>query len=487
MRFSLIFYIVSFMTLLCGIAMCIPGLVDFYNGQIEAAHRLFVPAGLTVGAGLITFFITHQEQQPLRPKEMFLTTTLVWLFFAVFSALPFYFSLYDVSFTDSFFESMSGLTTTGATIFSGLDTMNHGLLLWRSMIQWMGGVGIIVVAITVLPALHIGGMHFFTTESSDKTDRKSPKIAQNMHAILLFFIFLSLACMVSLWLAGMSVFDAINYAMTAVATGGFATKDASVGFYNNPAIEWILTFFMATAGLPLIIGMYLYKRHWRAIKSDDQIFTYLMFLICSIGLLSVYRWFHLNAEFNDLEDIIRSTAFNIVSVVTTTGYASENYGLWGNFAVVFFMFLLFTGACTGSTSGGIKMFRFNILFKTVIMRLKTMAQPHGVFIARYNNRPISDDVLIGVMVLITLFLLVATAATLALAFLGLDFMTALSGTVTSLSNVGPGLGPIIGPDKTFALLPSAAKWILAMCMLMGRLEFIAIVILTLPFMWRKNI
>lgn len=487
MRFGLIFYIVSFMTILCGVAMCIPGLVDFYNGQIESAYRLFVPASMTVAAGLVTFFITHQEQQPLRPKEMFLTTTLIWVFFALFSALPFYFSEYNLCFTDSFFESMSGLTTTGATILTNLDTMNHGLLLWRSMTQWMGGVGIIVVAITVLPALHIGGMHFFTTESSDKTDRKSPKIAQNMYAILAFFLFLSVTCALSLWLAGMSVFDAINYAMTAVATGGFATKDASVGFYQNGTVEWILTFFMAMAGLPLIIGMYICKRNWRAIKGDDQIFTYIMFFIASIGVLSTYRWFHLNADLNDLENIIRASAFNIVSVVTTTGYTSENYGLWGNFAVVFFMFLLFVGGCTGSTAGGIKMFRFNILFKTVIAHLKTMVQPHGVFIARYNNRAISDDILIGVMVFISLFLMVAAAATLSLALLGLDFMTALSGTVASLSNVGPGLGNIIGPDKTFALLPSAAKWILAICMLMGRLEFIAIVILTLPFMWKKNI
>lgn len=487
MRFGLIFLIVSFMTMLCGVAMCIPGGVDFWNGQIEESHRLFISAGITVACGLVLFILTRQEQQPLRPKEMFLTTTLVWLFFAFFSALPFYFSTYQVSFTDSFFESMSGLTTTGATIFTGLDTMNHGLLLWRSMTQWMGGIGIIVVAITVLPALHIGGMHFFTTESSDKTDRKSPKIAQNMHAILLFFIFLSVTCAFSLWLAGMSIFDAINYAMTAIATGGFATKDASVGFYHNPAVEWILTFFMASAGLPLILGLYFYKRNWRAIKGDEQIFTYIMLLISSIGLLSVYRWFHLDANFSDLEDIIRSSAFNIVSVVTTTGYVSENYALWGNFAVVFFMFLLFSGACTGSTSGGIKMFRFTILFKTVIMRLKTMAQPHGIFVARYNNRPISDDILIGVMVFISLFLLVATISTLSLAFLGLDFMTSLSGTVTAMSNVGPGLGSIIGPDKTFALLPGAAKWILSMCMLMGRLEFIAIVILMLPFMWKKNI
>lgn len=486
MRFKLIFSIVSFMTVLCGISMAIPAIVDYFYNQPTGGDRSMLAATLTVLCGLSGYAVFKTDKEPLRAKEMFLTTTLVWLSFTFFSALPFYFSIYDFSFTDAFFESMSGLTTTGATVITGLDTLDKGLLIWRSLTQWLGGLGIIVVVLTVFPTLHIGGLQFFTTESADKSDRSAPKIAQMMRAIISFFLLLSIACAGCLWLAGMTPFDAINHSMTTIATGGFSTKDASIGFYHNTAIEWIITLFMAVSGLPLIIGLLIWKQKWQQIKNNEQITTYFWICFFSIALISLYRWYHIG-PMTDFGDILRSTTFAMISVITTSGFVTENYMQWGNFAIVFFLMLLMTGACTGSTSGGIKMFRYSILLKTTKTRMKSMAQPYGVFIPRYGEKPITDDILIGIMVFIGLYFVFTAVSTLALSLTGLDLVTSLSGSLSALSNVGPALGHIIGPDKTFASLPDAAKWIMSVDMLLGRLEFITVLMIFTPYIWKKNI
>lgn len=487
MRFKLIFSITSLMLIICGIGMCLPGIADYVNHGMEGAAPFFLASSFTVLCGLIFHKIFKTDPEPLRAKEMFLTTTLIWLVFALFSAFPFYFSKYDMSFTDAFFESMSGLTTTGATVLTNLDKMDHGILLWRSLTQWFGGLGIIVVALTVLPSLHIGGMHFFTTESSEKSDKSAPKIAQTLRGIIYFFLLLSLSCAICYWMAGMNIFDSINHAMTTISTGGFSTKDASIGHYHNPTIEWISTLFMALSGLPLIIGLLIIKRKWLSIKNDEQIKTYFWIVFTAVFLLTFYRWYHVSFDLDAFSNILRTNLFSIISVMTTTGYVTENYMLWGNFAIVFFLILLTTGACTGSTAGGIKMFRFSVLLRTIKVRMKSLMQPHGVFIPRYGEKAINDDMLIGIMVFIGLYFSATAILTLALSLFGLDLITSLSGVLTSLSNVGPALGHIIGPDKTFSLLPDGVKWILSFAMLMGRLEFIAVIILFFPHFWKRNI
>ncbi len=487
MRFKLIFSITSLMLIICGVGMVIPGIADYINHGKETATPFFLAGSFTVLCGLLGRWLFKTDPEPLRAKEMFLTTTLIWLVFALFSALPFYFSPYNVSFTNAFFESMSGLTTTGATIFTNLDKMDHGILLWRSLTQWFGGLGIIVVTLTVLPSLHIGGMHFFTTESTEKSDRSSPKMAQTLKGIIYFFLLLSASCAVCLWLAGMSVFDAINHSMSTIATGGFSTKDASIGYFHNPAVEWIITFFMAVSGLPLIIGLLIVKRKWHTIKNDEQIKTYFWIIFWSVMLLSLYRWYHASFGLDSFSDVLRSSIFSVVSIVTTTGYATENYMLWGNFAIVFFLMLLMTGACTGSTSGGIKMFRYCVLMKSIKIRMKSLMQPHGVFVPRYGEKTIDDDMLIGIMVFIGLYFFSAGILTLILSLFGLDLITCLSGAIATISNVGPALGHMIGPDKTFALMPDTAKWILSFAMLLGRLEFITVIMIFFPYMWKRNI
>ena len=487
MRFRLIFSIVGFMGILSGMVMTIPAVADIFYGHFDSAKRFAVSAALCVAIGLLMRLICGVREEPLRVKEMFLTTTLVWLFCTVFSAIPFFVSEYRLSWTDSVFEAMSGLTTTGATVLSGLDQMTAGILLWRSMLQWVGGAGIVIVVITILPALRIGGMQFFTTESSAGSERDLPTVIQNMRAILIYFVILTIVCGFLLKWAGMTDFDAINHAMTTVATGGFSTHDASIGYFNNPSIEWIIIFFMFVSGMPLILGLHLYKRRWRSIKEDSQIFFYIKFIGLSVLLLTALRWLSYRFAPVELLNYVREGLFAVVSVTTTTGFVSGNYQLWGNFALAFFMFLLVVGGCTGSTTGGIKMFRFSVLSRASAVRLKTAVQPHGVFIPRYGSHSITDDVLISVLVFFGLYLATAVGITLILSGYGLDFVSALSATLSALSNVGPALGDLIGPDKTFEVLPNGIKWVLTIAMLIGRLEFVSVFVLFFPFLWRRNV
>ncbi len=488
MRFGLIFFITALTTLWGGVSMLIPTATAYLMHESHAASVLLILSAVIVGIGGLFFFLLRKHQNPLRTKEMFLATTLIWIFFSFISALPFYFLIPNLSFTNALFEAVSGLTTTGATVLNHLEELPKSLLLWRSMTQWIGGIGIIFVVIMVLPALQIGGMQFFMLESSERSDRSAPKTAEIMHSILFFFLLLTLLCTGSLFLAGMNLFDAINHALTCIATGGFSTHDANIAYYQNiPAIEWILTFFMLLAGLPILFWPAVVKRQWNIVLDNEQIFTYLRFLIYSLLALTLWRLFAHEIQPAQLMDTIRNNAFHILSIVTTTGYVSDNYCDWGTFAILFFFFLYFTGACTGSTSGGIKMFRYTIVRKTLSIQFKQLIQPHGVFIARYGNQPISENVLISVLFFFTLFFAVATFSALILSAFGLDILTSLSAVLTALSNVGPGLGSLIGPDKTFFLLPDATKWVLMINMLLGRLEFVAILVLFFPFLWRKNV
>ncbi len=487
MRWQPILSIVGFMIVLCGFMMMFPAAVDWQDSNIYSASYFVITAAFSVAVGLIILICTNQEQAPLRTKEMFLTTTLIWFFYTFFCCLPYFFSTHPISFTNAIFEAASGLTTTGATIFTNLEELPKGILLWRSLTQWMGGVGILVVAIWVLPTLHIGGMQLFNMETSGETNRDAPTIAQNVSGILGYFALITIICSICLFLAGMNVFDAINHAMTTVATGGFSTHTQSIAYFKNSSIEWILIFFMFIGGLPLMLGIYLFYHHFDLIRKNEQIRLYCITFLCSVLFLVFIRW--LQADFNNdsLETILRTTAFSVISIITSTGYVVENYQQWGHYALVFFMFLMLTGACTASTSGGIKMFRFSILLKVLNTKLKSVAKPHGVFVPRYGEKAVSEDVVSGVLVFMGLYALFLISGTIALSLFNLDFVTSMSAIISALSNIGPGLGEIIGPDKSFTTLPSGVKWILSCLMIIGRLEFVSVIILIFPFFWKKNI
>ncbi len=487
MRFKLILSIVSYIVMLGGFTMFFPAGADWLNGDDKSASIFALSGALTVGIGLMGWLLADTKQAPLKIKEMFLTTTLIWIAFTLICAVPLYFSGMEITFTDAFFESVSGLTTTGATVFGRLETLPKGILLWRSMMQWMGGLGILVLAIMILPTLQIGGMQLFNIETSGESNRDMPTIAQNMSGILMYFIFITVLCGICLWLAGMTPFDAINHAFTTAATGGFSTHDVSIAYFNSAAIEWILIFFMFVGGLPLMMGILLYRRHFSTIRDNEQIKLFCSFCIGTILFIVFVRWYHVAFNNDELAWILRTTTFDVVSVITSTGFTVDNYELWGTYATGLFLFIMLTGGCTGSTTGGIKMFRYSILFKAISTKLKKSVQPHGMFIARYGHRPISDDVMSGVLVFFGLYAITACIGTIILSLHELDFLTSLSGSISALSNIGPALGDVIGPDQTFATLPAAVKILLALMMIIGRLEFVAVYILMMPFFWKRNI
>ncbi len=471
----------GFLTLLAGL-MAVPALADAAVGNPDwlaflasALLTLFVGVGLTLAAW-------PEGEIALDRRQAFLFTTAVWAAAAAFGALPFAFAGLGLSYTDAFFEAMSGITTTGSTVITGLDRAPTGVLLWRALLQWAGGVGFVAIGIAVLPALRVGGMQLFQTESSDRSEKILPRVAQLAGAVLTAYAGLTALCAAAYGLAGMGGFDAVTHAMTTSSTAGFANYDASFAHFASPAAEWVAVAFMAAGGVPFVLYVRLLRGGdagplWR----DTQVRWYLGTLLA--GSLAVAGWAHAAVGLPPGE-ALRAAAFNVVSVVTTTGYASADYNGWGAFAAVAFFFLTFAGGCTGSTAGGVKTFRYVVLYEEAVVQLRRLLLPSGAFLPRFNGRPIPDGVAVAVLAFFFLFAFSTAALTAALALCGLDFVTSLSGAAAALNNVGPGLGTVIGPVGSFAPLPDAAKWLLALGMLLGRLELFTVLVLLLPSFWR---
>lgn len=486
MRLSLILFICGILSLFMGFSMLIPAAADFLSGSSQDAN-VFLLCALGVaffGMAMSALSYRNWEERPSL-KEMFVTTSTIWFWIGLISAVPFYFSDADISFTDAVFESVSGLTTTGATILANIDFLPKGFLLWRAMLQWIGGIGIVILAITILPILRIGGMQLFTTESSDSSGKDSPFVTSKLRRFIYVYIFITCLCIWSLFAAGMSLFDAVAHALTCVSTGGFSTHDLSVAYFKSPLIEWILMFFMTVGGLPLAFVAAFCDGQWKKMKNNTQVKEYFLTLVTLILPVAILMWCFM-PQFSSFLYTVRTLGFHVISTITTTGYVTENYAAWGPFFVIFFFFLLPVGGCTGSTTGGIKIFRFSILACALKRHLTLMVSPHAVIFPRYDEKAVTDDIMFSVMSFITIFFLTTIICALGLSLTGLDIITSLSGTLTAIANVGPGLGHLIGPDKSFTLLPSTAKWLLSVVMILGRLEFMTIVVLFLPKLWSKN-
>lgn len=478
MRLGITAFITGLVITSFGVIMLIPGLFDLFHGS-ESSEAFFLTSGICVFFGLLSSLSSYDYWQSLSIKETFFTTSVVWLTTVFFCSLPFYFWNSDIGFATSFFESMSGITSTGATALTGLDNLPRGILLWRAILQWIGGIGIVMIAIAVLPMLSVGGMQIFQSESSDKFGEKAfPKLAKVTEVIILIYITFTALCAVILFFAGMDVFDAVTHAMTCLSTGGFSNYDDSINHFDSAVIEWILVIFMILGALPFMTYYYMVVGKSKKVKRNAEIKSYL-FIILFLGfLLTFWLWTH--DIYPSLSTALRSGFFSIVSVITTTGYTSSDYCAWGSFAFVLFFFLIFMGGCSGSSTGGIKNFRIGILFLSVVKKLKQMIYPHGVFILRYNDKSVSEEVVESIIVFVTTFIGAMIICSLCLSFMGLDFITSLSGTVASLANVGPGLGDTIGPSGNYSTLPDAAKWILSFCMMLGRLEFTTVIVLLIP-------
>jgi len=463
-----------------GAAMLLPALVDgirdHHDWQVFGAAASF-----TIFVGGAMFLAARGGGGELTVRQAFVLTAIIWILMPAFAALPFVFSELRLSYTDAFFEAMSGLTTTGSTVIVGLDTAPPGLLIWRSILQWFGGIGIIVTAVAILPLLQVGGMQLFRTESSDTSEKVLPRVAQIAAATGLIYVVLTAICAIALWLVGVPAFHAAAHAMTTIATGGFSTSDGSVGTFSSVSVDWIITAFMLLGSLPFVLYVQAARGRPLLLWRDSQVRWF--FIIIAAGVAMMVAWTTLGGD-QPLSQSIRLSAFNVVSIITGTGYSTADYGQWGTFAIAGFFFFMFVGGCAGSTSCGIKIFRFQVLFATVQVQMQRLLQPHGVFVAHYNQRPIPESVIDAVMSFFLFFIMIFGLLTLALAGIGLDFTTSISGAATAIANVGPGLGDIIGPTGTFKPLPDSAKWLLAIGMLLGRLELFTVLVLFTPRFWQ---
>jgi trk system potassium uptake protein TrkH len=475
-----VLYVLGLLIAVLGIAMAIPGIVDLVAGDVDWTG-FFIGSGLTFLVGALLVLTNRTDDLSLTLRQAFLLTVAGWVGTAAFSAVPFFFSRLELTYTDAFFEAISGLTTTGSTVLTGLDTAPPGVLVWRSLLQWLGGIGIIVMAIVLLPFLRVGGMQLFRMESSDRSEKVVAKIGHLGLLIFLTYVTLTVICGGLYALAGMTAFEAVNHALTTVSTGGYSTSDASMGHWQSPAVHWVGTVFMMAGAIPFVLYLKVLRAGARPIVTDSQVAAF----VCFLALVSVFLagWLVIVDKVPVFEALTLA-AFNVTSVVTTTGYATADYTLWGAFAVGAFFALTFVGGCTGSTAGGIKIFRFQVSWRLFSVHLRRLQSPHAVVPRVYNNEPITDDVALSV--LLFFFVYVGTVGTIALVLglLGLDWVTAISGAATAVSNVGPGLGAIIGPAGNFTTLPDAAKWLLSAGMLLGRLEFFTVLVLLSPRFWR---
>ena len=443
----------------------------------------FVQSAAIVWAmGTLGIILTRNNNRDLKPRYMFVLTVSSWFIIALLSALPFYLSDNGISAADALFEGTSGITPTGATVFTGLDDFDQDLLLWRSILQWMGGIGIIGMFVAVLPFLRVGGMRLFATESSEWTDKALPRMKTLSRGLLMVYVTFSVVAVATYRLSGMSLFDALNHGLTSIATGGFSTSDMSMGKFDD-LILLEASFFMMLGSLPFFLFVREMHGQRGVLFRDQQVRLFVSILLIVPALLTLHRWWMSPVAFDPVHNYI-STLFNVTSVVSTSGYASEDYSAWGPLAFVLFFFLMFVGGCSGSTAGGMKIFRFQLSLIILREQLMRLLHPRAVFTRNYNGRAVSDEIISSMIAYTFIFLLCLLIITVLLASLQLDFITSLSGALTAITNVGPGLGDIIGPAGTFGPLPDAAKWILAVGMLMGRLEILSVVIVLAPAFWR---
>jgi len=479
--FRPVLFVIGILLIALAAAMLLPAAIDALRDDPD--WRAFVwSAGITGAVGGALMLGYRQPRTPaLSPREGFVLTVMTWATLCLFSTLPFMLSEIGLGFTDAFFEAMSGLTTTGATVIVGLDQLSAGVLLWRAMLHWIGGIGIIVMAVAILPILRVGGMQLFRMESTEKAEKVRPRVAQVAGLLISVYVSLTTMCAVALLIAGMGAFDAVAHAMSAIATGGFSTHDASVGFYDSPAIEWILTVFMLIGGSTFVLLARAAQGDIRALFRDQQIRWYLIYIAAFVVALALWQIF---ANDRPVREALRSSAFNVVSVATTTGFVTEDYQLWGSFALGAFMALLFVGGCTGSTAGGIKVFRLCVLGSVAHRQILHLVHPHRTLPPLYNGKPVSDEVVRSVLSFFAFYIGTYALLSVAMTALGLDLVTSLTSAAQAIGNVGPGLGPIVGPAGSYLPLPDAAKWLLSCTMLLGRLELLTVLVLFSATFWR---
>ncbi len=458
--------------------MLIPVIAQFFYHEIDSSF--FGASIVTIIFGVLFFLSNLDHNKKLNLQQAFLLTALSWLSIAIFGSLPFVFSNVNFSFTNAFFESMSGITTTGSTIISNLENMPKGILLWRALLQWLGGIGIIVMAITLMPIMNVGGMQLFKISNNDSSEKILPKSKEIALRLIYIYSSLTALCALSYKFLGMNIFDSLTHSMTTIATGGFSNYNQSIGFFNSVSIEISAMIFIILGSLPFIAYIKFLGGNKKIFLSDIQIKTFIKIIFFSVIVLTIYLSLNNSNQLN-----LRSIFFNVISILTGTGYVNAQFDNWGGFSLVLFLILMFIGGCAGSTTCGIKIFRIQILYSFISNQIKKIIYPKGIFILKYNQNAVDNKFVASIISFIYMYLVIFFIITALLSLTGLDFITSISGAATSISNVGPGLGSTIGPNGNFSTLPDVSKWILTLGMILGRLELFAILVLFLPSFWRN--
>ncbi len=481
MKFSPIIYLIGMLLCILSLFMMIPAFVDWLYGNND--WPAFVGASLlTLFVGAILYLSNRDSTtEHLELRQAFLLTNSAWISIALFGSLPFLLSEIDMSFTDAIFESTSGITTTGATVINNLEATSHGILIWRALLQWLGGVGIIVMALAVLPMLSIGGMQLFKTESYETPDKVVPKAASFAAGISIVYITLTVIWALMLWFAGMPLFDSIAHAMTTLATGGYSTKSDSLAAFNSSSIEIIIIFGMIVGSLPFVHYLAITKKGIKNLFKDDQVKLFLTLIVFVVLIVSIY----LNLNDIPFLEALRLASFNVISIITGTGFGTSDFNNWGGFPTTILLILMFIGGCAGSTTCGLRMARIQVLVANAKAQISKLIRPHAVVVSYYNQKPIPENVAESVMGFFFLYIISFAVIACLLGGLGLDLITAISGAASAIGNVGPGLGDIIGPSGTYQSIPELGKLFLCVGMILGRLEIFAILVMFSPLFWKN--
>jgi len=477
-NYKTVFFTLGILQIILGVFMFVPIIIQFIYSEVDSSF--FGASIVTIIFGTLFFLSNLNHDKKLTLQQAFLLTSLSWFSIALFGSLPFVFSDLDFSFTNAFFESMSGITTTGSTIISNLNEMPRSILLWRAILQWLGGIGIIIMAITLMPIMNVGGMQLFQISNNDSSEKILPKSKEIALRLIYIYSSLTLLCLITYKIFGMGFFDSLTHSMTTIATGGFSNYNESIGFFDSVSIEISSMIFIILGSIPFIAYIKFINGNKKIFIRDTQIKFFFGVIIFSIIILSLYLLMNKSDELN-----LRSIFFNVVSILTGTGYVNAQFDGWGSFALILFLGLMFIGGCAGSTTCGVKIFRIQILYLFVSNQLKKIIYPKGVFVLKYDQNPIDNKFIASIISFIYMYLVIFFSLTALLSLTGLDFITSISGAATSISNVGPGLGSIIGPNGNFSTLPDISKWILSFGMILGRLELFAILVLFLPSFWRN--
>ena len=476
-----VFFLIGILLIVLGTSMLAP-----YALQIifdEGNHSFISASFVTIFIGVLFILANLEKEFKLNLRQTFLFSVLAWVMVAIFGSLPFLLSNQNFSLSEAFFESMSGITTTGATIISDLDNSPKSILFWRAIMQWLGGIGIVVMAITILPLLKVGGMQLFKMEGPDSTEKILPRTIEVATIIISTYIILTFICGFFYWTFGMTIFDSVSHAMTTIATGGFSTHNDSIGYFKSSNIEIVASIFIILGSIPFISYLKFAQGNKKVFFQDVQIRGLIYLLFISIIIMFFYLFF-INYE-SSILDKIRISSFNVISILSGTGYVTDDFGLWGKFSLIFFLLLMFIGGCAGSTACGIKIFRLQMLLIFLKNQTKKFVSPNSVIINKYNNQKIPDSFINSVIIFIFTFLFIFFIISMLLSISGLDFITSISGAASAISNVGPGLGDIIGPNGNYKDIPDLSKWILSFGMLLGRLELFAVLVLFFPSFWRN--